>query len=695
MLTKYILEIGSQEYELRPNDLKNWDQIQCTYKREDFGGVMRSFMSKFEFVNDAYRLLMEEYDNKGYKAKAHVTMYVINNRWEYVPEFGCELDFSSLQYNEYVLSISAIDQSVSSIIKANKGTKYEFTLGDDVIVNGMDFLFDRLMMTETATYEITDGESQEDGSLNGSYKTSNNGRIMFGSVGQELCIGGFVQPNDDQVCGDGYLFKALKSTTVKVDYSIDVSRLKGCAALVLMKNDTQIRSLHRTVASNNPWLVTDFNDISEVMQFIHSDPYRSHDWATEDWRGVWVTVKGIVWDVQWNGGNEFVNTGKTKAQYLSSVEADSFDLSVNSGDVVWIKFNSDVNREFSINSSIIKFSWTARGPVVPITCISPSDLLERILYKMGVYMDCYISNYDNRIRNTILLSAESIRDIPNAKIYASFNDFCNWMETVFGYVYYIDEENAILEFKHRNEIFRSDAPIIDIPNIRDVEYTIDKSVLYSSVVIGYDKREYEGVNGRDEFNMNISYTTDYTNDGKKFELKSPFRADSYGIEFLCEKRGQDTTDNASDKDVFFVTAVDSGGYYKPNRSSDIQNSITGTLINGEFSPIRCIEANREIISIMANSLHLAFASTEGNANILIDNERISDDLWLEDCEMLTPGELKFTSDSLMLPGDANSIFRVRTNDYIYLGYLKEVSFKYGKPERAEYKIMIKHKQPCS
>ncbi len=695
MLTKYILEIGGQEYELRPDDLKNWDQIQCTYKRDDFGGVMRSFMSKFEFVNDAYRLLMEEYDNQGYKAKAHVTMYVINDRWEYIPEFGCELDFSSLQYNEYALSISAIDQSVSSIIKANKGTKYEFALGDDVIVNGMDFLFDRLMMTETATYEITDGESQEDGSLNGSYNTSNNGRIMFGSVGQELCIGGFIQPNDDQEYGEGFLFKALKSTTVKVDYSIDVSRLKGCAALVLMKNDTQIRSLHKTTTSNKPWLVTDFNDISEVMQFIHSDPYRNHDWATEDWRGVWVTVKGIVWDVEWNGGNEFVNTGKTKAQYLSSPEADSFTMSVNSGDVVWVKFNSEVNREFSINSSSIKFSWTARGPVVPITCISPADLLERILYKMGVYMDCSISNYDTRIRNTVLLSAESIRAIPNAKVYASFNDFCNWMETVFGYVYYIDEENAILEFKHRNEIFRLDAPIVDIPNIRDVEYTIDKSVLFSSVVIGYDKREYEGVNGRDEFNMNTTYTTDYTNDGKKFELKSPFRADSYGIEFLCEKRGQDTTDNASDKDVFFVTAVESGGYYKPNRTSDIQNSITGTLINGEFSPIRCVWANSEMISIMANSLHLAFASTDGNADILIDNERISDDLWLEDCEMLTPGVLKFSSDTLTLPGDVNSIFRVRTNDFIYLGYLNEVSFKYGKPERAEYKLMIKYKLPCS
>ena len=43
----------------------------------------------------------------------------------------------------------------------------------------------------------------------------------------------------------------------------------------------------------------------------------------------------------------------------------------------------------------------------------------------------------------------------------------------------------------------------------------------------------------------------------KLELISPYRADAYGIEFLAQKRGKNTTDNESDNDVFFVGAADS------------------------------------------------------------------------------------------------------------------------------------------
>ncbi len=44
------------------------------------------------------------------------------------------------------------------------------------------------------------------------------------------------------------------------------------------------------------------------------------------------------------------------------------------------------------------------------------------------------SEFDARLNKTYLLAAESVRAIADAKIYTTFNDFCDWMETVFGYV---------------------------------------------------------------------------------------------------------------------------------------------------------------------------------------------------------------------------------------------------------------------
>ena len=85
MLTKFILHYDnfSQQYELQPDDLKNWDEIKCCYKRTGYNGVVRSFTSKFEFCNEAYRIIMEMFDKYGFAARARLDMMVMNDRWEY------------------------------------------------------------------------------------------------------------------------------------------------------------------------------------------------------------------------------------------------------------------------------------------------------------------------------------------------------------------------------------------------------------------------------------------------------------------------------------------------------------------------------------------------------------------------------------------------------------------------------------
>lgn len=697
MLTKYKLRIGSNIYELQEDDLKNWDEIKCVYKRADYGGVVRSFTSKFEFVNKAYQLLMAEFDRKGFQAQATIELYVIDNNWNYNLEYASELDFATLTYTEYVLSMNSIDDSVESIIKANKSTKYEFLVGEDVPVNGTKFLFDRVKMLETATYAITGGTSEDDGSLIGEYTTDFNYRLYVGLTNNEIAVGGSLHLNEDQTNGDGFMFESMKSLDLTLDYSIAVGLEEGCAALQLMKNDTLIKELHRAVSAHKPWLSRDQTSIEAVMSYINSDPYRKHSWATESWNGDWITVQGIVWVVETDGmlgTNMWVNTGKTKAEYCSIEEHGIITFHVNPSDKIWLKFASDSNRNYKINQSSLKFTWTSRGSAVTIDSISPDELLERLLWKMGVGMDSIIANYDSKFRDTLILPAECIRDIPGAKIYVSFNDFCKWMETVFGYTYVIDEQYGILEFKHRTDIFSNKAEVVEIEGAKDFEYKTESSVLYSSVVVGYEKKDYDSVNGRDEFNFNSSYTTGYNINGKKLELKSPFRADSYGIEFLVEKRNQDTTDNSSDKDVFFVTGVERGGYFQTNRTPKIQNSITDSLINGEFSPMNCVRVNAEYISLMAYNMVLKFASTEGNSNIIINNTGMSDDLWLEDNEMLTAGELKFTCSDQRIPKDLNCLIRVRSKDFIYEGFIRQVSFMLARPETVEYTIMIKTKTPC-
>ena len=79
-----------------------------------------------------------------------------------------------------------------------------------------------------------------------------------------------------------------------------------------------------------------------------------------------------------------------------------------------------------------------------------------------------------------------------------------------------------------------------------------------------------------EFRFTTEYSTGITITDNVYELISPYRADAYGIEFLVQKRGKDTTDDESDNDVFFVGANLTGKEYKLIR--------TGWDVSGVLDP---------------------------------------------------------------------------------------------------------------
>lgn len=54
------LSVGGYLYDVT-NDVKNWDDVKSSIKRSDYDGAVRSFTNQFEFVNDAYVLLLNEY----------------------------------------------------------------------------------------------------------------------------------------------------------------------------------------------------------------------------------------------------------------------------------------------------------------------------------------------------------------------------------------------------------------------------------------------------------------------------------------------------------------------------------------------------------------------------------------------------------------------------------------------------------
>lgn len=219
MLTRYILHIGEEEYSLRDDDLKNWDEVKCSFKRSNYDGIVRSYSSQFEFVNRAKALVWQAYLQKGFDADASIEILTMNDRWRFLPRFSCPLDFSTLSVEGQTLKINGVDNSLQAIVKASKSTTYEFEVGEKIKADNT-LLFDRIPMKESITYAFTKGLSAEnsaDISVN-----LHTGRPWVGNIADEVAVNRCIGWNDDQEdTADSYMFRAYKDVEVTLEYEFE------------------------------------------------------------------------------------------------------------------------------------------------------------------------------------------------------------------------------------------------------------------------------------------------------------------------------------------------------------------------------------------------------------------------------------------------------------------------------------------
>lgn len=819
MLTKFYLHIAGTDYELKDDDLRNWDEIRCSYKRASYDGVVRSFTSQFEFVNQAKELLMALYLKDRFNARASISVHVINDRWEYDKVFECPLDFSTAEWESYTFKINSVDNSLAALIKANKSTKYEFAIGSD-IESDATFLFNRLPIRESLAFVISDGESNEDdGSLY--VPESENNRTFCGITSEdEIYVNGTIDWNEDQTKDPGsYMIMAKKDVEVKLDIRIVYDRCFQRAYPM----SGQFIVIHSDGSTSNIGGSFGFGTIGKVF----CGSYNSEAALKDAWphssiyvdgapkTNYWATVNGIVWAVQHYGSESrtgWENQGINADTYRRANINTQYSVNLTAGDKIAL---STSGSGAHVYASSFQFSWIAKGSSCHVPAFRPQTVAEMLLLKLSegkINPRVYISNFDSRLANTVILAAESIRDIPRAKLYTSFNEFCDWMSAVFGYIYYIGDErpseykayqealggytnityplsdeflsspnanypeaedivyfecygkfaargeddwfshfpyqgnfndpdtglartDTIFKLKrwengvqttrlyyfekntdgslnpvpriykgsesdiyktfqsfyfvHRSEILKPNANVRKLKNVRGLKYGIDTSVIYSTITAGYDKKDYESVNGRDEFNFNNTYTTGCTVSDKTLSLLSKYRADCYGMEFAAQKRGADSTDSTSDKDVFFALCRQSDeGLWIPDTSCEILNAASPELFNGAFSPMACIRANAGYIGLQADSLHLKFASSTGNSDIAINGESMSSDLNLV-TPLATCGTIEFTTDEVDEIANVDELIELRHDGILYRGFLKEVDIKYAKTEAAKYKLIVK------
>lgn len=646
------------------DDLKNWDDFELAYKRASYDGVVRSFSTKFEFVNRSYSLLKEEFSKNYLSSNAGIAFYRRNNSWNWDKVFQCALDFSSYSDDGYTISINAIDDTLAAIIKAKRNIQYEYPVSE---LKSEILKYDRLKMQSKYQYVPYQTDNEKE----------NQGEYDFDEASE-------------------FPAQMRQNLTFPLLYTI-AETTKEAEKIAETEDVYSLFPDKENVSSRN-YIFKNISKDQDIKIKV------SYDFRVTSLNGKQVGMFLLVWRPDGNGGSETVDYRQLFPPLSATPIKGTSTLSVPHGCyfVCCFQKNSAWD-ELKVRISDFKtfsISFDTVGVPVNINVLSLTTVAEKLLESMTDSSDysVEINNYvpggitRSRLSSCFIMPAESARNLPNAKLYTSYKKFCEFMESEFGYVPVI--EGNKVTFAHRYALF-DDYVVKDLSDkINDYEYSVNSSLIYTSVKVGYDKQDYDSINGRDEFRFTNEFSTGLKLTDNTLSFISPYRADAYGIEFLVQKRGEDTTDNDSDNDVFivgckFATSAENGNLLldRPYSTSQLSGLISpDTMFNVEYSPRFMLEANKQYIGSCTNMLK--FTSSDGNSDVSIDGVKETDDFPIEG-RLFTVGEVDVETSEVDIPSNLSGLISFDHNGETVSGYIKEVKINIGKTESTKYSLIVK------
>lgn len=628
--------------------LKNWEDVEISAKRKDLGGVVRSFSNKFEFVKGAYDLLEAEYLSNYTKASAILVIGVLNDSWGYNEKFRCKLDFSTYQSDGYTISINAIDDSVASIINANKSQVYDIPVSE---LKEDTLYYDRIKLLNKSTMYITPNFENE---LMPDYDRFMALRLQSRETLLPLAYGEISTP----VKG------VMEVYDVGMDIPYDNAGNTGYFALCLV-DKIEINLRIRMVVDLLTTAVTSLH-----VRHMSADNKLKSDKAillSKDGSSAGVTFVDESLSYVMRDGDRLI-------AYILCVTSIGEDI-----DEI-IKISRDY--DFYID-------YSARNKPVNIDAFSPKKLLSSLLSRMGVSLSGDIVSGSMPI--PWMMAAESVRGIKDAKVHTSFSKFCDFAKALLGYDYEILDNSV--RFRHMNDFFVNETKELD--HVSNMELSMDESLIYSGVDIGFDKQEYDEINGRDEFHFKSSFSTGLDIKDNILSLISPYRADCYGLEFLANERDEESKDTDSDNDIFIVYARKDGDRLVLVREENggAIYAVTGvlfpdTIFNASYSPRNMVLVNNERLGICTD--YLSFTASDGNSSISIggvpETQPISlpvNDrrIRIDKVSVETPGLSPF-------PGNYRGKLSFSYAGRSYEGWVSEITEKIGKPQTTTYSLIL-------
>lgn len=519
-------------------DLKNWDDVTISLNRSDYTGVVREISTKFEFIGETKDKIDNFYNEYYLGAQIKLNIYQINEQWGYDLMFQGDLDFSTFEKDEYILSINAKDNTLSSIIKANKSTKFDIPTTE--VRSDKKLKYDRIKILNRVQW--TTDDANED--------TTEPYRFV---IKQEIAeIGTYLIPiplaymsTDTFRCP--FEYKDQAQELIK----ISGGNVPAQVGIVTAINQEPFRINTKFSCK----LISGVDAASIVIGKTNGTPIAERN-ITKN-KGTVVNLNAPIISAK----------GQTFGIFLK-IEA------VTANTTIEFEYYAPSEKDgYYTRGSIAYVECHGKGREIEYNCIDINKVLNKLITKVYPTVNTVI---DTLPFDCVLVSGEDMRELNNAKISTSFNEFSSFMEACFGYTYTINDNT--IRFGSREDLFSRDV-VKEISSYSELHFSQDTSLIYSKVKVGYNKQDYSNANGRYEFNQPIEYSTGVNLTDNTLELISPYRADGFGFEFKTQEIENDVRDNTfsledkdndkSDKDIFVIEVENNYEYYIVKREYPI------------------------------------------------------------------------------------------------------------------------------
>jgi len=524
-----------------------WDSSEKEFSRhETYHGMVANFSNSIKFVESAKDFIETVFKDYGVNAKIEIIRsekHPKTDKWTVI--YRGFLDLTTFKKENNQVAVKINNGGLLSLLKSRVNEKLELdrtTSLDGNDISGLDTVsvsFTTRQIPLESRLEATPGGNIRI-KIRSNSRNLREGNDCFpltpvegiNSHGEHLSSTNPV--NEDQSPENtpkpnGFFFvNSPRQTKLSVAYKlshfvrrVDNENVDG--------ETIKIRLVKYDDSANNHRL------LEEKVLIEHTPPYYSYGLA-HNLEGVW----DVDVDVGDNLALEF---------YLSGTEWKDG----------WFDKGSDLIVEIldiSIsNITIREDSWVEASTGKGIRMGVVGKKLMEIISGQPRFKSNYLDANDFAITHGFWVRGFS-KDTENFKpITTSFKDYFSGLHAVLNVGMGVERDgfDEVVRLEPISYFFPRQTTIKISNKVSNIQRSFATEYAPSSIEVGYEKGgEYEEAYGLYEYNTKTNYTTSIVAHDKKLSLVSPYRADSYGMEFARRKREDLKEDTPYDDEIFWL-----------------------------------------------------------------------------------------------------------------------------------------------